>query len=93
MIYQLTSGKEVLARVENNFSIDYSDWVGRAPLWIADALDQLQLVSSYEDKYVDLEVVDHITLLPDNIPQDIRRILGVEYNNYLLYQLVNIFHY
>lgn len=87
MIYQLTSGKEVIARVENNFSIDYSDWVGRAPLWIADALDQLQMVSSYEDTYIDLTVADYITLLPDNVPQDIRRILGVEYNDYLIRRL------
>jgi len=87
MIYQLTSAKEVIARIENNFDIDYSDWVTRAPLWIADALDQLQLISSYEDKKIPLTVENYIVELPDNAPQDIRRILGIEHNGYLIRRL------
>ena len=89
-MYQLTSAKEILARIENNFDIDYSDWVTRAPLWIADALDQMQLVSAYEDTYIDLAASDHIVMLPDNIPTDIRRILGIEYNGSLIRRLNNI---
>lgn len=80
MIYQLTNSREVLARVENNFDIDYSDWLPRAPLWIADALDQMQMISSYEDKTLDLEVNDYIVELPDDSPSDIRRILLLEYD-------------
>lgn len=87
MIYQLTSAKEVIARIENNFDVDYSDWLPRSPLWIADAMDQLQLISSYEDKYVDLTVEDHIAMLPEDAPSDIKRILGVEYNGYLIRRL------
>ncbi|MCK9429725.1 MAG: hypothetical protein M0R17_06940 [Candidatus Omnitrophica bacterium] len=86
-MYQLTSCKEILARVENNFDIDYSDWLPRAPLWIADALDQLQLINSYEDKKITLNVIDYVVSLPDDSPQDIRRILGVEYNGYLIRRL------
>ena len=50
MIYQLASGKEIIARIDNNFDIDYSDWVTRAPLWISDALDQMQMISAFVDK-------------------------------------------
>jgi hypothetical protein len=86
-MYQLTSADEILARVENNFDVDFSDWVTRAPLWIADALDQMQMVNAYEDAYVDLPIVDHIVSLPEYIPTDIRRIQGVEYNGYLTRRL------
>lgn len=87
MRYQLTSAKEIIARVENNFNIDYSDWISRAPLWIADALDQMQMVSSYEDKILPFTVADYIFNLPDDAPQDIRRILGIEYQGYLINRL------
>lgn len=80
MIYQLTSGKEIIARVENNFTVDYSDWVTRAPLWIADALDQMKMITTYEDRSIDLIIEDHIVILPDFFPQDIRRILLCTYN-------------
>lgn len=87
MIYQLGSAKEIIARVENNFTIDYSDWITRAPLWIADCLDQMQMISAYEDKYIDIEVKDYKFILPDDSPQDIRRILGIAYNNRLIRRL------
>jgi hypothetical protein len=87
MIYQLTSCKEIFARIDNNFDIDYADWMTRAPLWVADALDQMQLIVTYEDKKLPLTVEDHIVHLPDDAPQDIRRILGVEYNNCLIRRL------
>ena len=58
MIYQLGSCKEIFARIDNNFDIDYAGWVSHAPLWVADAMDQMQLINAYEDKYLDLDVVD-----------------------------------
>lgn len=87
MIYQLTSCKEILARIDNNFDIDYSDWLPRAPLWVADALDQMQLISAYEDKKITLTVENYIVNIPDDAPQDIRRILGFEHNGYLIRRL------
>lgn len=87
MIYQLTSAKEVIARIDNNFDIDFADWITRAPLWIADSLDQMQLISSYEDTKIDLDVEDYHFLLPDNCPNDIRRIQGVEYEGVPLRRL------
>lgn len=87
MIYQLTSSKEIVARLENDFDVDHSDWISRAPLWIANALDILQFMSTYEDKYIDLTVENYIVQLPDDAPQDIRRILGVEYEGFLIKRL------
>lgn len=87
MIYQLASGKEIIARIDNNFDIDYSDWISRAPLWISDALDQMQMISAYVDKKITLTVENYITYLPDDTPQDIRRILGVEHEGYLIRRL------
>jgi hypothetical protein len=80
MVYQLTSGKEIIGRVEHNFNVDYSDWVTRAPLWIADALDQMKAISAYEDINIPLPVEDYIIKLPDFFPKDIRRILAIEYD-------------
>jgi glycosidase len=90
MIYQLGSAKEIIARIDNNFSIDYSDWIPRTPLWIADAMDQMQLVSLYEEKYIDISIVDYIVSLPDDTPQDIRRILGVFHDGFKLNRLNKI---
>lgn len=90
MNYQLTSAKEVIARVENNFDIDYADWVTRAPLWIADALDQMQMIAAYEDTYEDLSVENHIIMLPDDVPSDIRQILGIGYSGQLIRRLNTI---
>ena len=87
MIYQLVSSKEIVARLENDFDVDHSDWISRAPLWIANALDILQFMSTYEDKYIDLTVENYIVQLPDDAPQDIRRILGVEYEGFLIKRL------
>ena len=87
MIYQLTSAKEIVARLENDFDIDHADWVSRAPLWIANALDILHFTATYEDKYIDLTVDNYIVQLPEDAPQDIRRILGVEYEGVLIKRL------
>ena len=89
MVYQLVSSKEIVARIENDFDIDHADWITRAPLWIANAMDILQIISSYEDKKSDppLQVENYIVQLPDDAPQDIRRILGVEYDGKLIKRL------
>ena len=87
MVYQLVSSKEIVARIENDFDIDHADWITRAPLWIADAMDRLQFISSYEDKKITLTVENYTVILPDDAPQDIRRILGIEYNGLLIRRL------
>lgn len=90
MHYQLTTANEVIARVDNNFDIDYSDWITRAPLWISDALSELRLVQAYEETSIDLDVVNYHVELPNISQYDIRRILAVVYNNELLTRLKTI---
>lgn len=87
MSYQLTSSKEIIARIDNDFDIDYSDWITRAPLWILDALSEMKMISSYVEVALPIKVEDYSFELPKNSPQDIKRILGVEYNNQLLIRL------
>ena len=87
MHYQLTTANEVIARVDNNFDIDYSDWITRAPLWISDALSELRLVQAYEETSIDLDVVNYHVELPNISQYDIRRILAVVYNDELLTRL------
>jgi hypothetical protein len=50
-------------------------------------MDILQIISSYEDKKITLTVENYIVNLPDDAPQDIRRILAVEYNGLLIRRL------
>ena len=90
MHYQLTTANEVIARVDNNFDIDYSDWITRAPLWISDALSELRLVQAYEETSIDLDVVNYHVELPNISQYDIRRILAVVYNDELLTRLKTI---
>jgi hypothetical protein len=81
MIYKLTSANEVIARIENNFDIDYADWISRAPVWIADAMDRLKLVSAYEEAIFPTVIEEYACELPNDSVSDIKRILGVEYRD------------
>ena len=38
MIYKTIDSREIIARIENDFNVDYSGWIHRAPQWIADCL-------------------------------------------------------
>lgn len=87
MIYQLTSCKEIIARLNNNFDIDFTDWITRAPLWIADALHSMEMVSAYEEVSLPLTIENYYVSLPNDAVQDIKRILGVAYNKQLLIRL------
>lgn len=87
MIYTLTSAKDVIARVDNNFDIDYADWITRAPLWIADALNKMELVNGYEEVALPLTIEDYHVQIPKTVVPDIKRILGVSYSDNLLIRL------
>lgn len=81
--YRYISGKEIIARVSNDFTIDNSQWIYSAPLWIADALAQLKIPMSLQYTTKEIEVVDY----KFEIPVDIRLIIAVEYNGYRLKRL------
>ena len=36
--FGFVSGGQVIARVDNKFTIDFSDWIVLTPLWILDGL-------------------------------------------------------
>lgn len=83
MIYQTTSAKVIIARLETNYDIDYSDWIHNSPLWISDALDELDMLPALEDVKVDLEVEDYHVKLPDGI-SSIKQIDCILYNDFAL---------
>lgn len=67
MIAPLVSGNQVIARIENDLSIDNSNWLTKAPLWIADALAEMNLVQAFELNRIELDIIDYQVLLPLNI--------------------------
>ena len=83
MIYNLTSSKEVIARVQFTYELDYSGWVNKAPLWIADALDDMQIYYDTQITKATLNVIDHKAKLPCNI----RLLRAVVYNGARLEEL------
>lgn len=67
MIYDLVSSKEVIARINLNNEIDYSAWIPKVPLWVADVLEDLNVYYSMEIIKQTTEVIDYKFKLPCNI--------------------------
>lgn len=80
MIYQYISSKAIIARVESDYDIDYADWIHNSPMWIAEALADLDMLPSLEDAKVDLEVEDYHVKLPTVIGS-IKQIDAILYQN------------
>ena len=46
MIYETyTNAERIIAKIDNDFNLDNSDWISRTPAWIYDALSQLDILS------------------------------------------------
>jgi len=88
MVTQFISSKEIIARVDNNFTIDFSDWIHSAPLWIADALALIQTTMVWESTTTDVEITGHVGLLPCNI----KALRGVVYNKERLYTTTKMYN-
>jgi hypothetical protein len=75
--YKYISGKELIARVSNSFTIDNSQWIYSAPLWIADGLAQLKIPMTlcYTTKS------DTVTAYKCELPCDLKLLIAVEYNS------------
>lgn len=73
---QLTSAKEVIARIEHDLTIDFSDWIAKAPLWIADGLAQLDTTAVWEDAHEEIEIESYKGTLPCNI----KMLRGIDYD-------------
>ena len=76
MVYSYISAKEIIARIDNRFTIDHSDWIGSSPLWIADCLAQLKLIGTWQDAHEEREIVAHQGTLPCNV----RSLIAIDYN-------------
>ena len=87
MNYQLISANSVIAKIENDFSIDYADWIPRVGIWLNDALSHMEIVTAYEEQSFPLEVDDYHVELPNVSIVDIKRILGISYNDEWLIRL------
>lgn len=88
MIYNNVSSNLVIARVENDFNPDYAGWVGRAPEWIANALDEMEIYVSLEPVQQCIQVSDYKFLLPC----DIKLLIAIKYRGERLNRLDFINH-
>lgn len=77
--YKKVNSKKVVARVLNNYQIDKSDWLGRAPEWINEAIGKLNMYMGLTDASpLDIEIEDYTGTLPCNLA----KIEAVEYDGY-----------
>jgi hypothetical protein len=67
MSYRVVNSKICLATVYDRFNIDYSDWEGRSPAWIENALSDMKIHRNYENVELTKEVIDHKIELPCDI--------------------------
>lgn len=84
--YKYIKGKELIARAIDSFTIDNTQWVYSAPLWIADALAQLKIIQTYQYTNTVASVVGHRCELPCNL----QLLIAVEYKGYRLRRLGKI---
>lgn len=80
MTYKLVSGKEVIARVANSFKIDKSDWIVKAPLWLADGLADIDCITSLKNEKEVIDVENYMFKLPT----DVKLLIGIRYGDYKL---------
>lgn len=64
MIYKQTTYKEIIARVYNDYNVDYSDFEVRAIEWIGQALGQMRIRLALEPCHEDVEIVNYRGKLP-----------------------------
>lgn len=84
MNYNSISSKAVIAKLDHDFSIPVSNWITSAPTWIADALDEMDLITTFEDVQMELNIENNHAQLPDGIMNGIERLDAVSYEGYLL---------
>jgi hypothetical protein len=64
MITKYISGNELIGRIDHDLSFDNSDWITKAPLWIADCLALMDVIPALQAVYVDVEIVDYQCNVP-----------------------------
>lgn len=75
MVYELTSIKEVIARLYSDFNVDYAGWIPSSGLWIADGLDALGIYMTLEKARQEDTVENYRAKVPCNTDT----LLAIEY--------------
>lgn len=76
MIYRLVEADEVVARLDNDFNANSGDWINRVPQWIHQCLSDLKIYLGLLPKSHVANVTNYYT----DIPTDVKRLIGIEYN-------------
>lgn len=77
MIYKTQPIEYLIARVTNNFNIDFSDWKVRAIEWVGEGLSLMEVYMALETSNTVIEIDNYLGVLPC----DFEAIEAVEYNN------------
>lgn len=80
MTYNIVSSQMVIAKIYNDFNIDYAGWRNRSIEWIGDCLRELNIYLTLEPFTLESEVIDFKTKLPC----DIKTLRAIEYDGYRL---------
>ena len=75
--FGFVSGGQVIARVDNKFTIDFSDWIVLTPLWILDGLLEIGSVVALGEDHTDIEISD----FHGELPIGVKNISYIEYDN------------
>ena len=78
MIYKLVNSKRIIGKIYEEYNIDYSGFVSRAPNWIFSALAKMKIQMGFLSKTVEGQVTDYKALLPD----ECKILLGVSYKGF-----------
>lgn len=86
MNYNVVSAAEIVARISEDYNINFGDYINRVPQWIIQALNELDVNIAFIPTYKVIPLVDRIGILPTNI----KVITGVEGNGVRLNRIHGI---
>lgn len=66
-VYNFISGAQVIGKIDHDLTLDNSDWIAKAPLWIIDCICDLGITLAYEDVRAEVEIIDYQCAIPLNI--------------------------
>lgn len=81
MQYNYINSKQVVLEAIDNFNIQSFEFLGRAPMWITNCLNDLSIYQVYVDKFCEIEFNNYRCKLPDQC----KRIHGILINGHRTY--------
>ena len=88
MTYNFINGRFIIAKIYDEFNIKSNDWESRAPRWIMDALQYLNIKVIFEEVVEEIEF-DNYTF---NLPVNVRLLRGIVLNNTKLNRVNTVSH-